>query len=162
MKYLLFILLIACSKPELEANPHLVGKDTEIGRTVNKGSIITFYSDSLGEWEYFLNEAIAEWNGLNTSLKFKMGTKESHTTRIVFSDTLSSAALANLPSHKNEPGALIQISVKAKYYKKLVLMHEIGHVVGLMHIESRRSVMNTRDRYGFQKEDSLLIKKLFL
>jgi hypothetical protein len=160
MKYILLLLLIACSKPALEANTAPLLKDIEIGHLVKKGSVISLYADSLGEWIAPIEQAIIEWNELGTSLRFSWGTKTNHTTYIKFAK-INSTALAYMPDGKGNPGDSIIISYDAKYQKRLIILHEIGHLIGLMHIESRISVMNTKDRYGFQKEDSLLIYKLF-
>ena len=103
------------------------------------------YSAVPNNWKTALNGAIAEWNALCGRITF------SSTSNLAIADVTldvyayngvnSDYAYASLPTSNRRPGLEIILNSNCTYYnllstatkKKRVMMHELGHVIGLRH-----------------------------
>jgi predicted Zn-dependent protease len=170
MKYILLlsliILIISCSKSEIETNNQLPkGIDTLPSFVVKVPVRIYVRNDVPGYWREAVFKAVGEWNSLNVLLFKIVGSKEESTTLLYMGD-INSVALGVLPAREDYPGMDIIISKKGGLNQMQmisVLVHEIGHVVGFHHIYSRLSVFNplAGNWEGWNEGDISLINKYY-
>ena len=169
MAIIIALLLLSCSKPDyLDQRTEIKILPDEGIRFISKDSVISFYfsPDVPNTWKESLQAASKEWEGI-INKKFIQGSKEKHTTYIRVKDMqLDWMASARYPNQWGNTGDTLSININhlhiPGWQQKMVLQHELGHLIGLVHIYSVSSVMNSPVRTGFTSYDSLIIKKLFL
>jgi hypothetical protein len=161
------IIIISCSKPQIESNTYIPkGVDTLPSFVVKVP--VRLYLDGLNEyWTGIVKEAVGSWQSLGI-LDFQIvDRKELATTMVyMYADNPRYGAWGAVPSSESVPGAYIRINENSglsRSYSLCGVVHEIGHVIGFKHLYSHLSVMNPNAMAysGFSNFDLQLIKKYY-
>jgi hypothetical protein len=94
------------------------------------------------EWKIALNQAINNWNNVNSSINISIANTKSYSTIVVDSWNGGSSkeiAYGSMPYYNGQPGQSISINTYYNYItptqKVTVMTHELGHNFGLNHTD---------------------------